>query len=382
MNAPFNAFLDPNYHPTFTYPRLEGWLLLYDTIFLGNPSPYQIDLAAESQQELPVSPESIRRLIDNKYVVPVGRSRFFDSSWRTTRARELEGADGARAAHFRWNDDFDVVVSAHAKHLSDSGLDTAIQEALTLEHREPEAFKLLVSHVAALHAARRLPDKFYTPSEIDKPPDEITRGVIYELAGDIWVRTVLGTHLIAARDHGPMYELLSRLSNSAMSRDQPILMAAEPTIDDLSEDEVRLAGEFAERLARHYTLADVLPEYRKSGLQRQFRAFVTSVLQQLRTDIVDTPTGEILWERFDDRVKAIEAREKQVEWTTPLALSLMAAHPDVQEFCKQSTRRFFIMALLAMVSSPFVKPLLDSAADVVVPSDQWVALITGHAHRR
>src|SRR3989338_4446657 len=115
QNPTLAVFLDPNYEPLFSYRHLEPWLLLYDTIYLGSPSPYQIDRVTKDT-EGEVTQGTLLSLIRNKkrLVVPVGRRRWFNQTWRQERTAELENSDVVRAEHFRWNREFDEVVAAHA----------------------------------------------------------------------------------------------------------------------------------------------------------------------------------------------------------------------------------------------------------------------------
>jgi hypothetical protein len=380
MQKQLTAYLDPNYTPAFSYGQLEGWLLLYDTLYVSSPSSHEIRRAEEAR-ELPVSRDSILRLTENRYVVPVGRPRYFNPVWRKERARELAALDVERADHFHWDDDFDEGIAAKAYRLSDAGLDAAIRAGMDIEHRHPDVFEQLAIRVAALRAARNLPAKFYTPSEIDRPLNEIVRGVIYEVAGDLWARSTLRSHLIVPREYGPLYEELSHMSGAAKSLDDPVLTTPEVTIEDLSDDEVRLAHEFAERLAKRFTIADILPEYRASGLQRQFRRFIASTLQSLRADITDRDRGDVLWHKFDDRVRNLGNLKKYVDWLAPAPMSYLIARPEVQEFYKQATRRSFLVACLAMAGTAITKAAIDNTVDLVGSSiddnDRWIALIAG-----
>jgi hypothetical protein len=221
---------------------------------------------------------------------------------------------------------------------------------------------------------------------MDRPLAEIVRGVLYEVAGDIWLRGGLDAHMILPRDYGPLYAQLEQLNGAGPSAADAVLTEAEPTVEDLSEGEMRLAQEFADRLANHYTLADILPEFRGSALQRSFRAFVAETLQNIRHDVVDRAVGEILWDRFDRQVQKIELEKELGSWALSTGTSLALGSVAVEKFYSEGTRRFFLMTVLAMVGSAVTRPLFmpaaESVAATIAPQDRWIALIAGHATRR
>ncbi|MEA2600288.1 MAG: hypothetical protein QOF89_1280 [Acidobacteriota bacterium] len=389
-NSGLSVFLDPNYHPTFSYSHLEGWLLLYDRIYISSPSPYQVDRAEAAPGMPPVTKEILQSLVTKGWIKPAGRRRFFSEEWRLNRAMELEKSDPLRAAHFQWTGDFDVTMASKATLLDDASLDNAIQTGRELELRHPDAFDWMKKRVALLRAEGGLPAKFYAPTEANRSIDDLVRDVIYEVAGDIWARKELKVGgLIVPPGQEKIYGLLDDATSSTGSPLFPSFAPAEiPDVDRLSSDDIRLARELAERIAGNYTIHDVLSEYRDSALQREFRAFVWHAMNRMRDRVGSQPDGEILWKRFEEQCKHIESMNTIGSWLTGLGLGALMLTPAVDKFFKEGITRRALLALALFKSAEIIgTPFLGSAIDEVESAvreehDRWIALIVGNARRR
>lgn len=297
------VYLDPNYDPTFSYSHLEGWLLLYDKIYISSPSPYQVKRAHRELDVPLVSERSLQDFVRQGWIVPVGRSRFFTEEWRSSRAGELEKIDAVRAAHFSWSGEFDAIMAAHAQRLPDNELDEAIETGTALDKRYPDAFAEVLRRVNLLRAEGLLPAKFKSPSEIVKDSTEIAKGVLYEVAGDLWVRRHLGTTgMIVPSEHESIYALLDRADDGWSPLEPQIGSAIRRTKKDLSEQDLLLAQELAERIVHDFTISDVLAEYRESALQHQFRAFVLKAMEDLKSKEEAPATPQVYGLAFSSRL--------------------------------------------------------------------------------
>jgi hypothetical protein len=384
----FTVFLDPNYNPSSSYPHLEGWLLLYDHIYVASPSPHQLELASAAAN-LSSLDATIQRLVRESWVVPVGRPRFFSEAWRHERTSELEKQDPARAEHFRWNGPFDVLMASHKHLLDDAGLDRAIEEATEIEYRYPDAFEWLRRKVAALKADHQLPAKFYMPSEVDRPVDETTRGVIYEVAGDIWARKYLNANgLIVPHDHGGIYGLFDRALPDSIPFVPQFVATSIETAHELSPEDERLARELAERISARYSISDVLAEYRGSGLQTQFRQFVLTAMLHLRNTAEGSEPGEYLVKRVDDQIAHIEGMDTVGAILGATGLGSARIHPSVAKLLGAGITRRSILAVMlfaagGLAGGPLLGPAIDGAESAITgEADRWIALIGRRARRR
>lgn len=377
QHLPFTVFVDPNYDPLASYQSLESWLLVYDTIFVSSPSSTQ----AEKVNRI-ISGDAFKTLVDSGWLVPVGRPRFFDRQWRTGRAEDLAKTDEVRAAHFRWNDDFDSAIAGKARHLPDAELDNAIDAALDLEQRYPAAFSKLQEAVGRLRADQKLPAKFYAPSELGKPLEDTTRGVIYEVAGDLWARRFLGTTgLIAPAEQEGIYGLLDRAADGDWSPLQARIGAARGSaVGGLGEQDVRLARELSERIANRYTISAVLPEYRASALQREFRAFVLEALEDGRLHAERGANSDFLWQRFQDRIKGLD---RQSEYGKAIGAMIGAmGGPEIASRLGLDklplSRRLFMRASLslgALGGAALFGAMPRAASELFDAPDRWITLI-------
>lgn len=84
------VYLDPNYDPVFSYSHLEGWLLLYDKIYISSPSPHQVKRAHHGLDVPLVSEDLLQNLVRQRWIVPVGRPRIISESFWVSRAEALE----------------------------------------------------------------------------------------------------------------------------------------------------------------------------------------------------------------------------------------------------------------------------------------------------
>ena len=365
----FTAFIDPNNDPEFSYSHLEGWLLLYDQIYVSSPSPHQVARASVAKGMPPVREDTLEQLVREKWLVPVGRRRFFNEDWRRARAKELETSDRVRAAHFRWSGDFDRTMAKHAVPLEDSALDAAIKSGQNLEHRHPDAFAWLSGQVGDIKANDGLPAKFHTPSERDAPVEQVARDLIYEVAGDLWARSALNaTGLIVPTGHEAIYGLLDDAARSGdASPLQPRMSALKPQPSGtLSAEDERLARELAERISRNYTIADVIKDYRGSQLEQEMRGWVLNAMDDLRERIDPRAYGARLWDKFEDHVKHIELVYDTGAIAARVGVAAVPLLPAVGRLMKQGMSRRALLALALFKtteygSRPLLGPMTDAA---------------------
>ena len=374
----FTVYLDPNYHPQETYTSIEAWLLLYDRIYLGSPSSFQVRVADRTLLE------RLPELVQKGWVVPTGRSRFFDQSWRVDRAREIAKSDQQRAGHFSWDNDtaFDSVMAANSRLLPDVELDAAVSHAMALKQRSPIAFSKLAGNIEQLRLKGVLPQKFYTPSERSKSLEELTCGVLYEIAGDVWARRHLhATALIAPESQEQMYSLLDRVSDSTWS---PLAKYAIKVNylpgGGLTKYDLQLGKELAERIASHYPITDILEDYRNSNLQHEFRAFVLTALETLRERITPTDDREYLWQEFQHEIHKIE-RHKEIAEIASTILGAVAADETGDALLAKTTRiprRLFLRACLVtggIAGNALLPQPIQAALNIADTPDRWVMQI-------
>jgi hypothetical protein len=383
-DTPLTAFIDPNYDPLASYEALESWLLLYDTIFVSSPSSFQ---AARVRQEITTT--TFKTLFDAGWLVPVGRPRFFDRKLRTARVKDLARVDAVRSAHFQWQEDFDGAVAEKAVPLPDEDLDNAINTALALEHRQPRVFASLQERVSLLRSEQKLPAKFYTPSEVRKSLKHITRGVIYEVAGDLWARQYLGTSgLIVPAEQEGIYGLLDDASTGPWSPLRARVGAAKRSAaDGLTEQDLRLARELGERIARHYSISNLLADYRASALQQEFRAFVLGALEDVRRRADGAADSDLLWQRFQEQIKRLDTMSTVGQAIgTMLGAGGTAVVSSKMNLDNSMTRRFFMIALLSGATfggaKLFSAGLPRVTSEVFNTPDRWITFIHKRATPR
>ncbi len=386
---PLTVFLDPNYHPVFSYSHLEGWLLLYDQIFISSPSPHQVTKASGAHGMPVVREDTVERLVREGWLVPVGRPRFFSEDWRRDRARELEIIDPVRSAHFSWSGKFDTVMAKHARLLDDAQLDQAIASGQSLDQRHPDVFDVLRKKVTLLKADGGLPAKFAAPSESNRDLDDTVRGVIYEVSGDIWVRRTLQlSGLVVPPGQEGIYGLLDQATESNGSALAPRIGAA-PTIGDgIGVEDVKLAQELTGRIASNYSISDVIGEFRKSQLQHELRAWIVAIMNGLRTRVDPRSYGHHLWHLFEDQADHIGANHDVAAWLSGIGVATASLHPAVSRLMSAGiTRRALLTVAVLQLANVAGRPLFGPALDAIESGvrrehDRWIAFITVNAPRR
>jgi hypothetical protein len=209
---------DPNYEPSTLYESMENLLYFYEHVYLYSPSQGQMDRAGKTWTR-------VWELIENGFVIPVGREFWFKRPDRESLFRKATDSEGKDT--YKWMPLDEKIASLGryrpqedpaAREVAPAGYFVFDNEhrkfAERMEQEVPrereEEFRKFVRRVVGLRAIRQLPQELLAGEFADATPQRLARKLIFYTAGDLRAGQVLGAaSLFSTQQMGAVYHAVS-----------------------------------------------------------------------------------------------------------------------------------------------------------------------------
>jgi hypothetical protein len=160
---------------------------------------------------------------------------------------------------------------------------------------------------------------------------------------------------------------------------------------DLTDDDFRIAEEFASRLARDYDLLDILEKYRSSKYHRMFLLWVQDSLRRLEGEASSgRPLVERLKELFQESANRLTSTGIGIGGVAGAvsAYELFLHHPATEKMLDAIVSRRMILRMAGVIGGGILGatvlkvPISEGVAETSHHNEDWIALIAGQATQR
>lgn len=301
------VYCDPNYKPAELYPQIDALLFFYDQVLLYSPSQEQIERSGVDWTRL-------KRLIEEGFVVPVGRDFWFDRTERNKLAAHHLTTNVEKASTYRWSPLDDAILSLRGRRAGTSATsgyvvvpDECRHYADTMAKSVPrqrnEEFRGLQHRAGELRAANRLPEELMSGDFAAATTSRLASRLIFYSAGDLRIADTIGAaSVFSTSEMGAVYRAVadSFLPIAEPGDGGPVTVVSPLKEYKLNSEELQIASRLAKQIVDDPTVGpldlDLLIEYRQTECSGLFRDLVSNCVADSKgADLKSLFDSQLSW---------------------------------------------------------------------------------------